>query len=77
MERAYQRLRENKVEHASSGRSVCLTGTSNAGGIQAYYFRDPDGHFLEVLAFPPDKGKREWHRETRPVPRIDHTAIVI
>ena len=24
----------------------------NAAGIQAFYFRDPDGHFLEVLAFP-------------------------
>jgi choline dehydrogenase-like flavoprotein len=28
----------------------------SAGGIQASYIRDPDGHPLEVISFPSDKG---------------------
>ncbi len=78
MERAYKRLRENKVEHASSGPQRLPDWNKNAGGIQAFYFRDPDGHFLEVLAFPPDKGNAKWHRGSKDVfLGIDHTAIVI
>jgi catechol 2,3-dioxygenase-like lactoylglutathione lyase family enzyme len=78
MDRAYQRLRENKVQHASSGPQRLPDWNRNAGGIQAFYFRDPDGHFLEVLAFPPDKGDAKWHRANqRLFLGIDHTAIVI
>jgi catechol 2,3-dioxygenase-like lactoylglutathione lyase family enzyme len=78
MERAYQRLRENKVEHASSGPQRLPDWNKNAGGIQAFYFRDPDGHFLEVLAFPTDKGSAKWHRGNNDLfLGIDHTAIVI
>ena len=41
-----------------------------AGGIQAFYFRDPDGHFLEMLAFPAGKGDAKWHAPAdRTVPR--------
>ena len=28
-----------------------------AGGIQAMYFRDPDGHNLELIHFPVGKGE--------------------
>jgi len=80
MDRAYKRLRENKVQHASSGPQRLPDWNKNAGGIQAFYFRDPDGHFLEILAFPPDKGDRKWHRAGRTDAvflGIDHTAIVI
>jgi catechol 2,3-dioxygenase-like lactoylglutathione lyase family enzyme len=82
MERAYKRLRENKVQHASSGPQRLPDWNKNAGGIQAFYFRDPDGHFLEVLAFPPDKGDVKWHRAPSKTGQdlflgIDHTAIVI
>jgi len=82
MERAYKRLRENNVQHASSGPQRLPDWNKNAGGIQAFYFRDPDGHFLEVLAFPPDKGDVKWHRAPSKTGQdlflgIDHTAIVI
>jgi catechol 2,3-dioxygenase-like lactoylglutathione lyase family enzyme len=78
MERAYKRLRENRVEHASSGPQRLPDWNKNAGGIQAFYFRDPDGHFLEVLAFPSDKGNAKWHRGSKDLfLGIDHTAIVI
>jgi catechol 2,3-dioxygenase-like lactoylglutathione lyase family enzyme len=78
MERAYKHLRANKVIHASSGPQRLPDWNKNAGGIQAFYFRDPDGHFLEVLAFPADKGNAKWHRGSKKLfLGIDHTAIVI
>jgi catechol 2,3-dioxygenase-like lactoylglutathione lyase family enzyme len=78
MDRAYKRLREYKVLHASSGPQRLPDWNKNAGGIQAFYFRDPDGHFLEVLSFPPDKGNAKWHQTSDKLfLGIDHTAIVI
>jgi catechol 2,3-dioxygenase-like lactoylglutathione lyase family enzyme len=56
MNRAYQWLREHKVQHASSGPQRLPDWNKNAGGIQAFYFRDPDGHPLEILSFPNGKG---------------------
>ncbi|MCI0389529.1 MAG: VOC family protein, partial [Acidobacteria bacterium] len=43
MERAYQWLRKNKVEHASTGPQRLPDWNKNAGGIKAFYFKDPDG----------------------------------
>ena len=78
MDRAYRWLREHKVQHASSGPQLLPAWNLNAGGIRAFYFRDPDGHPLEVLWFPPDKGALKWHAATdRLFLGIDHTAIVI
>jgi catechol 2,3-dioxygenase-like lactoylglutathione lyase family enzyme len=83
MDRAYKRLRAFKVQHASTGPQRLPDWNRNAAGIQAFYFRDPDGHFLEVLEFPPDKGDPKWHRSAsfQNAPAlflgIDHTAIVI
>src|SRR5262249_48966884 len=64
MDAAYKRLRENHVAHLSSGPQRLPDWNKNAGGIQAFYFADPDGHPLEVLAFPPEKGAAEWHPPT-------------
>jgi len=78
MDAAYKRLRAHKVQHASTGPQRLPDWNPNAGGIEAFYFRDPDGHFLEVLAFPPDKGHARWHRpSTKLFLGIDHTAIAI
>ena len=78
MDQAYRRLREHKVEHASSGPQRLPDWNSSAGGIRAFYFKDPDGHVLEILAFPPDKGDPKWHRpDGRLFLGIDHTAIVV
>lgn len=78
MDEAYARLRKFKVEHASSGPQRLPDWNKAAGGIQAFYFRDPDGHFLEVLHFPSGKGDPKWHRATENLfLGIDHTAIVV
>ena len=78
MDKAYAWLRQNKVQHASSGPQRLPDWNKNAGGIQAFYFRDPDGHFLEILAFPAEKGDAKWHRGGDQLfLGIDHTAIVV
>jgi catechol 2,3-dioxygenase-like lactoylglutathione lyase family enzyme len=80
MNRAYQALRQARVEHASSGPQRLPDWNPNAGGIQAFYFRDPDRHVLEVLQFPPGKGDPRWQRAAKREQLflgIDHTAIVV
>src|SRR5262249_40835810 len=78
MDRAYQRLRQYKVEHASTGPQTLPDWNKNAAGIRAFYFKDPDDHALEILWFPPDKGDAKWHRkEEKLFLGIDHTAILV
>jgi len=78
MDRAYARLRQHKVRHASSGPQRLPEWNRNAAGIEAFYFKDPDGHALEVLAFPKGKGDAKWQRPAGKLfLGIDHTAIVI
>ena len=78
MDRAYQVLRRNKVEHASSGPQRLPDWNKNAGGIKAFYFKDPDEHPVEILWFPEGKGDPKWHRPSdRLFLGIDHTAIAV
>ena len=77
MAAAYARLRDHGVAHASTGPQRLPDWNPGAGGIQAYYFRDPDGHFLEVLQFPPGKGEARWQARTSLFLGIDHTAITV
>jgi catechol 2,3-dioxygenase-like lactoylglutathione lyase family enzyme len=78
MDRAYARLREFKVQHASTGPQLLPKTIPEAAGIRAFYFKDPDGHPLEILQFPLDKGDPKWHRSPdRLFLGIDHTAIVV
>jgi catechol 2,3-dioxygenase-like lactoylglutathione lyase family enzyme len=78
MDRAYQVLRQNKVEHASSGPQRLPDWNKNAGGIRAFYFKDPDEHPIEILEFPEGKGDPKWHRGSdRLFLGIDHTAITV
>jgi len=78
MDQAYARLREHKVEHASPEPQRLPDWNPAAGGIRAFYFRDPDGHPLEILQFPDGKGDPKW-RSTggKLFLGIDHTAIVV
>jgi catechol 2,3-dioxygenase-like lactoylglutathione lyase family enzyme len=77
MDQAYARLRTFGVTHASTGPQLLPGWNRNAGGIRAFYFRDPDRHFVEILSFPPDKGLNKWHRKDRLFLGLDHTAIVV
>ena len=80
MDKAYAHLRANKVRYASTAPQTLPTYITAAAGISAFYFKDPDGHVLEVLSFPPDKGARKWHElknSGRLFLGVDHTAIVV
>jgi catechol 2,3-dioxygenase-like lactoylglutathione lyase family enzyme len=77
MDEAYKRLRAAAVEHGSTGPQRLPDWNANAGGIEAFYFRDPDRHFLEVLHFPRGKGLPKWQTANRLFLGIDHTAIVV
>ena len=78
MDKAYAWLRKNKVQHVSTGPQLLPETIKPAAGIRAFYFKDPDGHALEVLQFPPDKGAAKWHKPSDKLfLGIDHTAIVV
>jgi len=77
MDRAYAVLRAHGVAHASTAPQTLPDWNKDAGGIAAFYFRDPDQHNLEVLHFPPGKGDARWRATDRLFLGIDHTAIVV
>ena len=76
MDKAYEHLRKHKVSHISINPQTLPKSNKPAAGIRAFKFKDPDGHPLELLWFPPDKGDAGWHRPTDELfLGIDHTAI--
>jgi catechol 2,3-dioxygenase-like lactoylglutathione lyase family enzyme len=76
MDAAYARLRAAHVAHVSPLPQTLPAWNRAAGGIKAFYFRDPDGHTLELIWFPAGKGDPKWQRPTRALfLGIDHTAI--
>lgn len=83
MDNAYEVLRKHKVQHASTGPQRIPGWNKGAAGIRAFYFRDPDGHFLEVIYFPSGKGDKKWQMDNSKTTNgklflgIDHTAIVV
>lgn len=78
LEKAYAHLRLHDVRHASSGPQTLPAWNPAAGGIAAFYFKDPDGHVLELIQFPPGKGDPKWQQPAGKLfLGIDHTAIVV
>ena len=78
MDAAHRRLVEHGVALVSAGPQTLPRWNYDAAGIRALYFRDPDGHFLELIQFPTNKGEPKWQRrDGRIFLGIDHTAIVV
>jgi len=78
MDKAYARLLEHKVTHVSTAPQTLPDWNRDAGGIKAFYFRDPEDHVLEIIWFPAGKGNPKWQRPAGNVfLGIDHTAIVV
>jgi catechol 2,3-dioxygenase-like lactoylglutathione lyase family enzyme len=78
MDQAYAWLARHRVEPVSPEPQRLPDWNPSAGGIRAFYFKDPDGHPLELLQFPPGKGDIRWQRPgERVFLGIDHTAIVV
>ncbi|QIR35561.1 VOC family protein [Tolypothrix sp. PCC 7910] len=78
MDRAYTHLRSFSIEPISVAPQTIPPGNQASGGVRAFKFKDPDGHDLELIWFPPDKGQDKWHQNTnRLFLGIDHSAIAI
>jgi catechol 2,3-dioxygenase-like lactoylglutathione lyase family enzyme len=52
---------------------------ASSGGVMAFKFRDPDGHPLELLGFPPERTPAAWQgrRGGDLFLGIDHSAITV
>ncbi len=51
-----------------------------SGSVTAFKFRDPDGHPLELIYFPPGSGVATWHDQAKRAALflgIDHSAISV
>jgi catechol 2,3-dioxygenase-like lactoylglutathione lyase family enzyme len=78
MDKSYEILRKFKVQHASTAPQRIPDTNKAAAGIRAFYFKDPDGHNLEIIYFPKGKGDPKWQENPQQVfLGIDHTAIVV
>jgi catechol 2,3-dioxygenase-like lactoylglutathione lyase family enzyme len=78
MDKAYQQLRAHKVQHTSTGPQRIPDWNKAAAGIKAFYFKDPDGHNLELIYFPSGKGNPKWQQTNGSLfMGIDHTAIAV
>ncbi|MDZ8225685.1 VOC family protein [Nostoc sp. ChiVER01] len=78
MDRAYAHLRSFPIEPISVAPQTIPPENKASGGVRAFKFKEPDGHDLELIWFPPDKGKDKWHQNShRLFLGIDHSAIAI
>lgn len=60
----------------STGGPQALPAAS--GGVTAFKFRDPEGHPLELIGFPPDAIPAQWHGASAAgCLGIDHSAISV
>jgi catechol 2,3-dioxygenase-like lactoylglutathione lyase family enzyme len=77
MDTAWEHLEMFDVD-AISPAPQTFPGYLEAAGISAFYFKDPDGHVLELIHFPTEKGDSKWHKKQSGLfLGIDHTAIAV
>ena len=77
---ARQAIANGSLVGVSTAPQTLPAWNTAAAGIQAFKFRDPEGHNLELLQFPPDKGEARWHAAasaSAPFLGIDHSAISV
>jgi catechol 2,3-dioxygenase-like lactoylglutathione lyase family enzyme len=78
MDAAYARVASLGVPGVSPAPQTIPASNRAAGGIRAYYFKDPDRHALELIWYPEGKGRARWQAvRSRTFIGIDHSAIAI
>ncbi|GAB0113739.1 VOC family protein [Acidisoma sp. C75] len=77
MPAAYARISAEPITPISIGGPQELPPSS--GGVTAFKFRDPEGHPLELLNFPPGAGATRWQDNPHAglFLGIDHSAITV
>ncbi len=75
---AWARLRQAAGVQAISRSPSPVRLPAASGGVAAFKFRDPEGHPLELLGFPPGGAPPAWQPtgDTAMLSGIDHSAIV-
>lgn len=75
MDAAHARLSTRSPTPITRGGPQRLPAAS--GGVSAYKFRDPDGHPLELIAFPGGPSAATWAEAAGLFLGIDHSAITV
>ena len=75
MEAAHRLLAAVGPQPISTG-GTPVTLPQRNGRVTAFKFRDPDGHPLELIQFPPGQGRAVWAGRTEPFLGIDHSAVM-
>lgn len=78
MDRAYEHLQSFTIEPISDEPQTIPQSNQASAGVRAFKFKDINGHNLELIWFPSDKGQDKWHtNDERLFLGIDHSAIAI
>jgi catechol 2,3-dioxygenase-like lactoylglutathione lyase family enzyme len=78
MDAAYKILQENNVQQISAYPITIPQTNPGAAGIKAVKFRDPEGHDLELLHYPPGKGEPSFQKPTNKLfLGLSHTAMTV
>jgi catechol 2,3-dioxygenase-like lactoylglutathione lyase family enzyme len=77
MEKAYAKVTQSGAQPISESMQTIPAWNKAAAGIQAFYFRSPEGHPLELIYFPEGKGNPIWQDKNSLFLGIDHTAISV
>ena len=78
MDAAYEILQQNNVRQISANPITIPDSNPGAAGIKAVKFRDPEGHDLELIYFPPGKGDPSWQKSgDKLFLGLDHTAMTV
>ncbi|MFZ0261245.1 MAG: VOC family protein, partial [Pseudolabrys sp.] len=79
MDAAYKILQENNVQQISANAITIPESNPGAAGIRAIKFRDPEGHDLELIYFPPGKGDPSWQKPAadKLFLGLSHTAMTV
>ncbi|MEH2032822.1 MAG: VOC family protein [Nostoc sp.] len=76
MDRAYAHLRTFSIELISVAPQTIPPENEASGGVRAFKFKDPDGHDLELIWFPPDNWtldkKKKFASVTREIKTTHH-----
>jgi catechol 2,3-dioxygenase-like lactoylglutathione lyase family enzyme len=74
--KVWETLERGSPGEITKGMPVRLS--ANTGSVTAFKFRDPEGHPLELISFPPGIGDPQWQgNAVSGIVGYDHTAISV
>lgn len=78
IDEAYLSLLKQGVSPSSLTPGHVPSSGSETGDVAVFYFKDPDHHQIQLIAFPPGKGESKWQRSLGQLfLGINHFAMTI